>query len=188
MTIQELINQIRYQVNDIDKIEYTDSELIEYINQAQDYVSQIAINHRFKGLINQSDLSLSDGKATLPTDFVKEYKVKAGGKLLKSVSVSEDVDIYSYKIIGNEIYSGNEKIILYYFHLYPTYTAATDTIQIPRIFENLLREMVVYLALNRTDINVSFEIQLSRLYESKVLNIISSYGNGNLERPMPFRI
>ena len=188
MTIQDLINQIRYQVNDTDKIEYTDSELIEYINQAQNYISKIAINHRFKGLINQSDLSLSDGKATLPADFVKEHKVKAGGKLLKSVSVSEDVDIYSYKIIGNEIYSGNEKITLYYFHFYPTYTVVTDTIQIPRIFENLLREIVIYLALNRTDINASFEIQLAKLYESKVLNIISSYGNSNLERPMPFRI
>ncbi len=186
MTVQDLINQIRYQINDTDKIEFTDGELLNYVNQAQDYISQVAINHRFKGLIKMSDLSLSDGKATLPEDFVREHKVKAGSRLLNSVSVSEDVDVYSYKIIGNEIYSGNDQLTLYYFYMYPAYIAMTDILKIPMIFENLIREMVVYLALNRTNINASFEVQLSKLYESKIIRIISNYGNSNLERPMPF--
>ena len=186
MTVQDLINQIRYQINDADRVEYTEAELIGYINQAQDYISQVLINHRFKGLIKNVDLSLSNGKATLPEDFIREHKVKAGGRLLKSVSVSEDVDIYSYKIIGNEIYSGNEQVTLYYFFMYPSYVAVSDTLKIPRVFENLLKEIVIYLALNRTNINASFEVQLSKMYENKIINIISNYGNSNFERPMPF--
>ncbi|RMD45746.1 MAG: hypothetical protein D6831_02985, partial [Aquificota bacterium] len=71
MTVNDLISQIRQAVNDTDKIEYTDQELINYINQAQDYISNVCINNNFKGVLKQTDLTLTNDKAALPSDFVK---------------------------------------------------------------------------------------------------------------------
>ena len=186
MRVGDLLQQIRYAINDTDKIEFSDAELINYINQAQDYISNVCINNAFKGLIKETDLTLIDGKTELPQDFVREYSVVANGYILKSLPADAEVDEYSYKIVGNSLYSQNDTVNLYYFYMYPAYVSVNDELVIPNVFVNLIREIVTYLALNRTNINTSFELQLSKLYEDRILRVINSYGNSNIERPMPF--
>ena len=186
MRVSDLLHQIRYAINDNDKIEFSDAELLNYVNQAQDYISNVAINNAFKGLIKEVVLALTDGKAELPQDFAREYSVVANGYILKSLPADADVNEYSYKIIGNSLYSQNDTVKLYYFHMYPAYVSVNDELVIPNVFVNLLREIAIYLALNRTNINTSFELQLSKLYEDRILRVINSYGNSYIERPMPF--
>lgn len=186
MTVSDLIQQVRYAVNDTDSVEYTDGELLDYVNQAQDYISNVCINNAFKGLIKEADLTLTNNQVALPNDFVREYSVVNGIYILKSIPPDAEVDEYSYKIVGKTLYSKNDTVKLYYFYMYPSYSAVSDTVVIPDVFINLLRETVVYLALNRVNINANFEFQLSQLFESRLLQVINSYGNSNLERPMPF--
>ncbi len=186
MTVLDLIQQIRYAINDVEKIEFSDEELINYINQAQDYISNVCINNAFKGLIKEVDLTLTDGKVELPQDFAREFSVVANGYILKSLPADADVDEYSYKIVGNSLYSQNETVKLYYFHMYPAYVSVNDELAIPNIFLNLLREIATYLALNRVNINTNFEVQLAQFFESRLLQVINNYGNSNIERPMPF--
>ncbi|WP_457641457.1 phage adaptor protein [Persephonella sp.] len=186
MTVSDLIQQVRYAVNDTDNVEYTDGELLNYVNQAQDYISNVCINNTFKGLINEVDLALTNNQVALPNDFVREYSVINGINILKSIPPDAEPDAYSYKIVGKTLYSKNDTVKLYYFYKYPSYVAVSDAVVVPDVFLNLLREIVIYLALNRTNINTGFEMKLSQLYEARLLEIISGYGYSNLERPMPF--
>ena len=186
MRVSDLLQQIRYAINDTDKIEFSDAELLNYINQAQDYISNICINNAFKGLIKETDLTLIDGKTELPQDFVREYSVVANGYILKSLPADAEVDEYSYKIVGNSLYSQNDTVNLYYFYMYPAYVSVNDELVIPNVFVNLLREIAIYLALNRLEFNTAFETQLAQLFETRIIQVINSYGNSNVERPMPF--
>ncbi|WP_297452595.1 hypothetical protein [Persephonella sp.] len=186
MLVKDLFQQIRYAINDQDKIEFSDAELLNYVNQAQDYISNIAINNGFKGLLKETDLTLTNSQATLPSDFVREYSVTNGMFILKSVPPDAEVDEFSYKIIGRDLYSKNENLKLYYFYMYPAYVSVNDELAIPNIFLNLLREIATYLALNRVNINTNFEVQLAQFFESRLLQVINNYGNSNIERPMPF--
>lgn len=186
MLVKDILSQIRYAINDTDKIEFSDTELLNYVNQAQDYISNVAINNGFKGLLKETDLTLTDGKVALPDDFVREYSVTNGMFILKSVPPDAEVDEYSYKIVGNLLFSKNENLKLYYFYMYPPYVSVNDELVIPNIFLNLLREIATYLALNRVNINTNFEVQLAQFFESRLLQVINNYGNSYIERPMPF--
>ncbi|EDP74400.1 hypothetical protein [Hydrogenivirga sp. 128-5-R1-1] len=186
MTILDLIQQIRYAVNDTDKIEFSDAELLNYVNQAQDYISNVCINNAFKGLIKEVDLTLTNNQAVLPDDFVREYSVVSGKYILNSIPPDAETDKYSYKIVGKTLYSTNDSVKLYYFYMYPSYSAVSDTVVIPNVFVNLLREIAAYIALNRLEFNTNFEIQLAQVFEDRLLQIINQYGNSNLERPVPF--
>ena len=186
MTVSDLIQQIRYAINDQDKIEFSDAELLNYVNQAQDYISNIAINNGFKRLLKEANLTLTDGKVTLPSDFVREYSVTNGMFILKSVPPDAEVDEISYKIVGDLLFSKNENLKLYYFYMYPAYVSVNDELVISNIFLNLLREIAIYLAMNRVNINTNFEVQLAQFFESRLLQVINNYGNSNIERPMPF--
>ena len=39
MTVEELLNYVRYQINDVDKVEYSDTELIGYVNEGLRFIS-----------------------------------------------------------------------------------------------------------------------------------------------------
>ena len=63
MTVADLLKQVRYALNDTEGVEFSDSELINYLNQAKDYVVQSAVSKNFKGFVAYSELTLVDGKA-----------------------------------------------------------------------------------------------------------------------------
>lgn len=185
MTVGELIQRLRILLNDTQAIEFSDGELIGHINQAQDYIVQTAVNLGFQGFIKKTTLTLTDGSSPLPVDFIREYSVVAGKYILNAVPPDAEISPKTYKIVGDKIFSRNDTLDLYYFFQPAYYTATTDVIQLPAVFNNLLMEIVVYLAKNRIEL-AGMDIQLASLYEQKIAQIVSAYGNAFIERPMPF--
>ncbi|ADO44949.1 hypothetical protein Hydth_0549 [Hydrogenobacter thermophilus TK-6] len=186
MTVAEAVLRLRTLLNDPQAIEFTDAELINYINQAQDYIVLSAVNLGFQGFLKNVNLTLTNDQALLPSDFIREYSVSANNYILNSVPPDAEVTDKTYKIIGNTLYSKNASVSLYYFYSLPNYSNLSDTIQIPQIFNNLLFEICVYLAKNRIEVPNAFDVQLSSLYEQKIAQLVSAYGMSFIERPMPF--
>lgn len=188
MTAADLLLQVRYAINDLGKIEYSDDELLHYLNQAQDYIVNTAVNKGYKGLLKTATLNLINDSAQLPDDFIKEAVVIANGKKLKPVPTGKQYDENTYQIVGNLIYSKNAQVNLIYFYFPDLYKNLDDKISLPRTFWNLLKEITVYLSLNRNEFNTNFETQLSVLYEQKINDVISNYGFSDIPLNLPFRV
>ena len=189
MTVDELLSLVRYQINDVDKVEYTDNELIAYLNEALRFLSAELINVNSSILLKEADLSLTNGHTVLPSDFVKEEAVlDTSGKILKSVPAQATVDSTSYKIVGDTIYSENDAITLIYYAPYPSVSASTDPVPGKDYMTNFLTEVVAFLALNRNEFNTSIEQALSERFGTQVLRIANSVGISNYERSIPWQL
>jgi len=189
MTVEELLTQVRYQINDTDKVEYTDTELIGYVNDGLDFISKELIRLSSPVLLKYTTLSLTDGAADLPNDFVREEGVlDSQGNLLKSYPPIKPVDQYGYKIIGSKLYSNNTSVDLFYYAFYPKVSALTDTIPIPDYMVQLLKEIVIFLALNRNEFSLNVEQELLKVFASQVYDIAKMTGETYYERELPFKV
>jgi len=178
MKAEELITECRFQLNDTDKIEFSDGELLSYLNQALRYINNFGINLNSKLFLKRADLTLNNGVALLPADFVREKSVKTGSMTLKSGK--------DYNIIGNEIYAKSDTITLEYFYQITHLSSLAEDIPLRNIFVNVLKQMIIYFALNRTNVNAKLEIELGELYKRELENIFKLYGNTRLDRKLPF--
>lgn len=187
MLVRNLLDEVRRQIADVEKVEYTDAELIGYINDGLRFISNELIRLNSPLLIKFVNLTLSNGEATLPSDFVKEEAVlDAQGNNLVSVPPAKIADPKSYKIIGNKLYSGNKSVTLFYYAPFQLVSGLDDLIPVPVWMESLLKEIVVFLALNRNEFNVSVEQALIQAFGQQIWEIAKSIGGQNFERPMPF--
>ena len=188
MKVADFLIQVRRRINDTKKIEFTDDELIGYLNKAQDFIVDFAVNHDFAGFIKFVELSLENGSAQLPDGFIRVFKVVCGNKELKPVPIGQTPIGSGYFILGNEIYADCDKVGLYYFSDVPSYSSIDDTILLPRPFLNALQEIVVFLALNRLEYNTAVEQQLAVAFEKELLGIITDYGLSEIPLNLPFRV
>ena len=186
MTVDELLQEVRYQIHDTDKVEYTDSELISYVNDALRFISNELIRCGSALLLKRTSLSLTDGQAGLPADFVKEQAVlDSQGYVLQSLAPSEPVSRYGYKIVGSTIYSDNSTLELYYFASFPSVSALNEDVPVPDYMLSLVKQIVVFLALNRNEYSLSVEAELIKLFQGQVM-MLANTGGQNMERTLPF--
>ena len=180
MNAGDIIREARYQLNDTDKIEFSDAELLSYINQALRYINEIGINLNSNLLLKRADLTLTDGVASLPSDFIREKVVRAGKTALQS---NRD-----YQIIGDKIYSDYENLTVEYFYQFPLLISVSDILPVKDVFTDVIKQIVIFLALNRTNVNAKLEVQLSELYKAELERIFKMYGHTRLYRKPPFAI
>jgi len=132
---------------------------------------------------------LNNGKAKLPDDFLfEEAVISPDGTRLYSAGVGENLNKGRYSIIGDEIFAPYDSIFLYYYARIPAVYELTADLPIKPEFENLVKEMVVYLALNRINVNTAFETQLATLFENRIREIAAAYGWSKLPLVMPFKV
>jgi len=189
MTVEEFLNQVRYQINDTDKAEYSDTELINYVNDALRFISNELIRLSSPILLKYTTLSLTDGAADLPSDFVREEGVlDSQGNLLKSYPAIKPADQYGYKIIGDKIYSNNTSLDLFYYALFPFVASLDDEIPVPAYMVNLLKEIVIFLALNRNEFSLNVEQELLKAFGAQIYEIANSVTQTYYERELPFKV
>jgi len=93
----------------------------------------------------------------------------------------------SYKIVGNKIYANDSKVTIQYCcPLYDKVADVNNNLPTPDYMTDLIKEMVVFFALNRNEFNTSVEQMLVERFRWQVTYIVSMYGFGNIERPMPY--
>lgn len=189
MTVDTLFNNARYQLNDENKVSYSDAQLLVYLNQINKYVYSTVIDHESNLTLTLLDITLTDGEVTLPLDFTIESAVKdENDRILNAVSPIQTPTSAEYKILGSTIYSDNDTITILYHSMPNDYTATTETLLIPKYFDNLYSEMLIFLTFNSDEYDTSVEQALVSRFESNVLNLVGKRGNTNPIAPMPFKV
>ena len=188
MTVAELFTDIRYQMSDENNISYSNTELVGYLNQVNEFMYATLIDFESNLVIKEATVTLTSTEGDLPSDFHLDDAVKADEVFLNAVAPSITPNSTQYKILGEKIYSDNDSITLYYYYMPAGYTATTDTLTIPRYFQNLYRQMIKFLALNSDEYDTNIEQALMSRFESNILSITSKRGNTNPRQVMPFMV
>lgn len=86
-TLTDLVNQIRLFVGDTDSAQFTNEQLVQYVNWGADHVaSQLNLNQK---LYTAAALDAADqdvGGINLPADFIKELDVRWNGSRLQRIN------------------------------------------------------------------------------------------------------
>lgn len=188
MKVKDFLEQVRIGLNDIDAFEFSNNELVNYLNFAQDWIVNQLIILESPLIIKSVDLSNCLNGATLPNDFVKEHSVVSGNYILHSIATPQVPNQFSYKILGHKLYSGNENVTLYYFYRPPCYQSLDDNLFLPNYFGHLLYEIVVFLGKKRIEVGNQAEATLSKVYMDQLLQVVSGISGQNFVRPIPFMV
>ena len=187
MTVAELFTDVRYQLSDELKTGYSNTELIGYLNQVNEFMFATLLDHESNLIIKEATVTLTDGVGSLPSDFQLDDTVNIdGGEPFTTVPVSSTPTSTQYKIMVDSIYSDNDSITLFYYYSPSVYTAITDTLDIPIYFQNLYRQMIKFLALNTDEFDTSVEQALMSRFETIIMSIVGKRGNSNPVAVMPF--
>ena len=205
MTVDEIITAARYRLNDNSAVEYSNNELMEYVNTAQQFINKFLME-RDSGLIKDVvTLDTSSGSHALPSDFMAICYVKdSNGYLVRHrdpASADGTTEYFPglyqwsssgyYYIHGTDIYSNLDSIELCYYKMLDDNTATTDTIPLPDFFRNLLLEMVLIIAFNRNEFAVNIEELLMQQFSKAIISLIANYDfayKENIGRVMPWKV
>src|SRR5574344_1466810 len=102
------------EINDNAAVKYSDYNLIAALNSVLSIVYNTLSSSSNDLLTEETTLTLTDGVAALPDDFLSVVNVWAGDYVLTPQSKSKDVDDHTYRIRGNNIYSANSTLKLAY--------------------------------------------------------------------------
>lgn len=184
MTVQDFITGVRYPLNDFRDAanpEYSDTELISYINRGLQLLSLALTNLYWRGQQKEVSLVVQDKSTSIPEDFIKEVFVKISGQpeLTWCDDGSEVKDGY-YSIVGRSLYvnlEDNEQILLRYFYAYST-ISVDDNLPIPDWMVPYLHNIVVFLALNRNEFALNVESRLVKDAAMQIAGVSGGYGVG----------
>ena len=147
MTPNDVFSRVRMapEINDNAAVKYSDYNLIAALNSVLSIVYNTLSSSSNDLLTQETTLTLTDGKAALPDDFLSVVNVRGGNYVLTPQSKSKDVDEYTYRIRGNYIYSANSTITLTYkpYFVEVEYNTMDDEMVLPNYFSELLKKYSV---------------------------------------------
>ena len=133
------------EINDNAAVKYSDYNLIAALNSVLSIVYNTLSSSSNDLLTEETTLTLTDGVAALPDDFLSVVNVRGGDYVLAPQSKSKDVDEYTYRIRGNNIYSTNSTLKLTYkpYFVEVTYDTMEMDLILPNYFSELLKKYTV---------------------------------------------
>lgn len=142
MNTSTLLTTLRFR---LDYNSYSNYQITEALNYVLKEIN-LALNGITSSLtVSSATLPLTDNQADLPSDL--ESIVQVVDKI--NISVTEELDGFSYQIAGNKIMAQGDAVTLYYRKMFPVYeydTAITpETIELPSSFDNPIIDNIVAL-------------------------------------------
>ena len=160
MTVDRFLSTVRTRLRDELKEEYTDSELIDYLNDAISSVSMKHIMLKNPEFINE--LVFTGGNEQIPDDFVKfvsEYPVYLIGRNIKSY----------YPLV--------ESIELRYYQTFPFVISLTDEIKFREPYVSEVILLTTKLALGKNGYDLTQEDKDLANYSSILQGAIDERSN-----------
>jgi hypothetical protein len=140
MNTADILISLRYK---LPRETYSEYQIVDGLNYVINEIS-LALNSITSSLLTTSAiLTLEDNEANLPSDLESIIKVKDR----ICIPFTDDIDAYTYQIIGNTIRAEGETVTVYYKKTLPTYSyngaITPTTIDLPVSFENLIKDNIV---------------------------------------------
>jgi hypothetical protein len=150
LTVEELLISVRRRIRDEHKIEYQDSELIDYVNDAINLVSNTAIANKDPLMIKEI---IIDGTNDVPASFVK----LAG--------------VYPVSIANGTInlLDRAETIICKYYAAKENVADLSDKIPFDDVNCSLVGQLTAIYALNRNQYDISQDERLTNILSQAIV-------------------
>lgn len=147
MLVDELISESRVLLNDTDELEFSETELLKYLNNGIDIIENILSSKNSSILLNELDIVSSSTK--LPSDLLKISNVyNSSTKKYLTLSSNVDISENEYKIIGNTLKVLYPPVKLIYFKRLKRYNKGQQ-LEIDEFFNSMLVDYVVSSAKSR---------------------------------------
>lgn len=148
MLVSAFLTKLRFRIRDEYKVEYSDAELIDYLNDALSYWDSIkVVNYeptKLKSLVVNPNVAV-------PSDFAKF----AG--------------TYPVYILNGNIYSvSGSSVTCKYFAFSDFFDELTDNINLPNPEITVLLQLATVYALNRNQFDVSTDTSLAKALQDVV--------------------
>lgn len=86
MKVQDIMNRVRSIASDMDSIQFTDDDLINWIN---DGIRECAVDNNLLQKTATSNLVVGTSSYTLPTDILKLHSIKVDGQKVRVLNLAE---------------------------------------------------------------------------------------------------
>ena len=147
MLVDELISESRVLLNDTDELEFSETELLKYLNNGIDIIENILSSKNSSILLNELDIVSSSTQ--LPSDLLKISNVyNSSTKKYLTLSSNVDISENEYKIIGNTLKVLYPPVKLIYFKRLKRYSKG-QKLEIDEFFNSMLVDYVVSSAKSR---------------------------------------
>ena len=147
MLVDELISESRVLLNDTDELEFSETELLKYLNNGIDIIENILSSKNSSILLNELDIVSSSTQ--LPSDLLKISNVyNSSTKKYLTLSSNVDISENEYKIIGNTLKVVYLPVKLIYFKRLKRYNKGQQ-LEIDEFFNSMLVDYVVSSAKSR---------------------------------------
>lgn len=147
MLVDELISESRVLLNDTDELEFSETELLKYLNNGIDIIENILSSKNSSILLNELDIVSSSTQ--LPSDLLKISNVyNSSTKKYLTLSSNVDISENEYKIIGNTLKVLYPPVKLIYFKRLKRYSKGQQ-LEIDEFFNSMLVDYVVSSAKSR---------------------------------------
>ena len=152
MTPKQLLTRVRTKLGDHQKVLYSDYQLVNAYNDSLALIENDLTSRYNQYLLRKTTITVEDGQATLPEDFVSVYEIN----LPRSTRAFDS----GYEIIDNTLYYPEDgEYTLVYYHQVTPITDIDDPSPLPPIFDTLIENLI----LNQFGQNNNLETIISNL-------------------------
>lgn len=173
MTVEELLLDVRCSLNDNDILEFTDDELLRYLNSSLDFIENILVVNNSSLLL--SSMLLSNSSTVIPNDLLKIEKVENSTGINIPFVAAKRNPTNSYSIIGNTIYSNPANLTLYYYKSFSRYTTKSATINLYSQLIPIIKNYIIIKSLSRLDSDINYEQSELNKLSLMLENLIKDY-------------
>lgn len=188
MLVKDLLQQVRILINDVDEIEFSNEELLNYLNEAQTFFVLTCVNLNIPIFLKTVYLYGCQNGASLPDDFLKEQAVFRDEIALSALPPGMPLKNGYYYIIGDKLYSGDDHLMLIYHALPSYYKSLNDEIVLPNYCLPLIKNMIAFLAKKRIEIPGQAEVELTKSFSDLIMKQLASVSNDYSLRPVAWRV
>lgn len=162
--VVRLAKSLRYALNDMQGIKYSDYELVESINQATSLLYGRMSERYVYASLKKSVLVIgSTGQATLPSDFVRLHQLGMGDEGEAIPTSTLPVVDGTYRIIGDTIYATPGAYSLEYYYVPNRVKGLGDTLDVPVSMEAYIQQISVALFGNNVQLAEQIIQQCSQI-------------------------
>lgn len=183
MLASDVLNSLRFDIDDQGQTKYSQYQLLDKMNTALRMINVQLCNLSSSLVTKSAGLSMTNGSAPLPDDFQAPLKVQ--GLSNELFPTTDDVDSFTYRIIGNLLYA-NQDVTLEYKCSFPALTfddnmkIVTDLLPLPDNFFDLLKQIIKDL------LGGTLQDTITTYVQQQVFNLVSGRERTKLVRKKLF--
>jgi len=150
MNGNDIAYDIWYALGDKNKEILSPPHMLVLINEALALVTEAVNGSASNYLVKEATITMTDGAGELPDDFHNLVGVWAGTSrssqyVLEEMSAPFPVDRYTFRIMGESIYSTNDNLFLCYKSRIEPLTKLEAEIELPEVLRRHLKNLVLRL-------------------------------------------